>query len=102
MKAYEEGKGPAKREDVGPELKASLGMTMSFGSLAANKRQAVYWATLERILSGLFHTQMLSTFCVPNPVPDSEIGYESGSISELPKGMGCCGGGHAPIKFSAP
>ena len=70
-------------------LKASLGMTMSFGSLAANKRQAVYWATLERILSGLFHTQMLSTFCVPNPVPDSEIGYESGSVSELPKRMGC-------------
>lgn len=36
------------REDVGPALKASLGMAMSFGSVARNKRQEVSWATLER------------------------------------------------------
>lgn len=76
------------RRDVGPELKASLGMAMSFGSVAGNKRQEVYRATLERTLSGLFHTWVLSTHCVPSPMPDSEVRYGSGLDAKLPKFTG--------------
>lgn len=42
MKAYEEGKGPAKGKGAGPELKAHLGMASNFGSLAGDKGQAEY------------------------------------------------------------
>lgn len=42
MKAYEEGKGPAKRKGAGPEFKAPLGMASHFGSLAGDKGQAEY------------------------------------------------------------
>ena len=74
---------------MGPELKASLGMAMSFGSVARNKRQEVYWAALERTLSGLFHTWVLSTHCVPNPTPDRDVRYGSGLATKLPKLTGC-------------
>lgn len=56
MKAYEEGKEPAKRKSEGPKLKIHLGMATIFGSLVGDKEQTVYWATLDWALSGLFHT----------------------------------------------
>lgn len=90
MKAYEEGKGPVKKRRCGPCVKGQLlGMTMSFGSVARNKRHKVSWAMLERTLSKLFHTWVLSTHCVPNPMPDSEVRYGSGLAAKLPKLTGC-------------
>lgn len=62
---------------------------MSFDSVAGNKRQEVYRATLERTLSGRFHTWVLSTHCVPSPMPDSEVRYGSGLAAKLPKFTGC-------------
>src|SRR3712207_8228554 len=51
---------------------------------------------LERDFSGIFHTWITSTYCVPSPTPVSEIGHNSGSISKPSKPTGCWGEGRAP------
>lgn len=94
MKAYEEGKEPAKRKGAGPELKAHLGMPTTFGSLVGDKEQTV----LGHIGLGpvwAFPYVVISIYCVPSLVPDNEIRGNSGrSLSSLSpcaagrKGMG--------------
>lgn len=61
----------------------------------------MYWTTVERDFSGIFHTWITSTYCVPSPMPVSEIGHNSGSISKPSKPTGCWGEGRAPPNPSA-
>lgn len=54
----------------GLDVKAHVGMATSFGSLVGDEGQAVHWALLQKTLSRPFYTWVLSTCCVPSPVPD--------------------------------